>query len=38
MSDDGNDKRPTLKVFADFSPSNLKPGYAYLIRSSVRMP
>lgn len=40
MSDDKNDKRPTLQVFADFTPNgvHLKPGYAYLIRSSVRMP
>lgn len=40
MSGDLSDKRPTLKVFADFTPkdAHLKPGYAYLIRSSVRMP
>ena len=40
MSSDSSDKRPTLKVFAGFTPkdSHLKPGYAYLIRSSVRMP
>jgi len=37
---DTNNNRPGLKVFDSFAPDKeaLHPGYAYLIRSSVRMP
>ncbi len=40
MNKSNNEKRPGLKVFEKFTPEgeNLRPGYAYLIRSSVRMP
>lgn len=33
-----DDKRPKLKVFNSLAVEALRPGYAYLIRSSVRMP
>lgn len=40
MNKSHNENRPRLEVFGKFTPEgeNLRPGYAYLIRSSVRMP